>query len=79
MRASVARWGNSLAVRLPRSLAEDAHLSEGSDITLTAESGRIIVETARPRYALDDLLAQMKPEHRRGEVEWGEPAGGEVW
>jgi antitoxin MazE len=79
MRASVARWGNSLALRLPRGVAEEAHLSEGSPVTFTTENGRLIVENARPRYALADLLAQMKPEHRREEVDWGGPVGDEVW
>lgn len=79
MRASVARWGNSLALRLPKSLAEDAHLSEGASVILTSEHGRLIVENARPRYVLADLLAKMKPEHRREEVDWGAPLGEEVW
>ena len=79
MPASVARWGNSLALRLPRGIAEQAHLSEGSPVTLAVENGRIIIESARPRYVLADLLAQMTPEHRHGEVDWGAPVGGEVW
>ena len=79
MRASVAKWGNSLALRLPRGIAEDAHLSEGSTVTITSQCGRLIVESTRPKYALADLLAQVKPEHKRKEVDWGEPVGGEVW
>ena len=79
MRASIARWGNSLAVRLPRSIAEESHLSEGTEVTITAEKGRVVIETAKPRYELADLLAQMKPEHRHEEVDWGGPVGGEVW
>lgn len=79
MTASVGRWGNSLALRIPKDVAESAHLTEGSPVTFTSENGRIIVESARPRYSLEDLLAQMKPEHRREEFDWGEPQGGETW
>lgn len=79
MRTSVARWGNSLAVRLPKGIAENVHLSEGSDVTFTTEGGKLIIESARPKYALEDLLAQMKPEHRRDEFDWGAPIGDEVW
>ena len=79
MATSIARWGNSLAVRLPRGVAESHHLSEGSLVTFASENGRLIIENARPRYQLADLLAQMKPEHSRGEVDWGTPKGEEVW
>lgn len=79
MPATVARWGNSLALRLPRAVAEEAHLAEGTAVAITVEDGRLVVSPTRPRYVLSDLLAQMKPEHRHAEVDWGVPVGGEAW
>jgi antitoxin MazE len=79
MSAAVARWGNSLAIRLPRGIAEDAHLSEGTPVMFTTEDGRLIVESTRPRYELADLLAKMQPDHPRSEFDWGTPLGQEVW
>lgn len=79
MPSVVARWGNSLAVRLPREIAETANLTDGVRVNISVKGERVILESVRPRYELSDLLAQMKPEHRRAEFDWGTPSGGEVW
>jgi antitoxin MazE len=79
MNAVVAKWGNSLAVRLPRHLAADARLSEGTRIDMHIEGGALVVRPARPRYTLKELLEGYKPEHRHEEVDWGPPVGKEVW
>ena len=79
MQTAVSKWGNSLALRLPRKLAADARLSEGTRVELRVADGALIVTPARPRYTLAELLAGMKPEHAHGEVEWGPPRGEEAW
>lgn len=78
MKGAVARWGNSLALRLPKGLTESADLNEGDDVDLRVEDGRIIVTKARPRYTLEALMADYRPEHRHGETDWGAPVGKEV-
>ncbi len=57
MRTEVARWGNSLAVRLPRQVLEQAHITEGTAVDLDVEDGRVVISPATPRYDLADLLA----------------------
>lgn len=57
MRASLARWGNSLAVRVPRELAESLGLREGAALDLTIEDNAIIVR--RKRYDIRELVAAM--------------------
>lgn len=57
MRTGIARWGNSLAVRLPRALADQAGIAEGTAVEIDVEDGHLVIRPARPRYALDDLLA----------------------
>jgi len=79
MQGSVSRWGNSIAVRIPKAIAEGARLRVGDRVTLEVKGESIIMTPARKRYALEDLLAQMKPEHRHEEPDWGEPQGEEVW
>jgi len=55
MRASLARWGNSLAVRLPREMAKSIGLREGAALELTIEDGAIVIR--RRRYDIRELVA----------------------
>ena len=79
MRTEIAKWGNSLAVRLPKSIAADMGLSEGVPVELSIDAGKLVVAPARPKYRLADLLAQITPENRHDEVDWGAPKGTEEW
>jgi antitoxin MazE len=68
MRTKVARWGNSLGVRLPKLIAEDLGLTPGSELELRQDGTRLTLEAAAkqaiPRYRLEDLLAQIKPDQK---------------
>ncbi len=79
MIATVARWGNSLALRIPRELASSICVVEGTHVELRASRGTLVVAPTRPKYKLADLLAEFRPEHREQEHDWGKPAGREVW
>ncbi len=79
MRSSVARWGNSLAVRLPKGIADSAEIGEGTEIELECKDGEIVLRRAKPKYAIKDLMARFKPEHRHEETDWGPPVGQEIW
>jgi len=73
MRTEIAKWGNSLALRLPRSLAADAGLAKGTVVDLRIEGDKLIIAPARPRYRLADLLSKITPDNRHDEVDWGAP------
>ncbi len=73
----VSRWGSSLAVRIPKALAEQWGVEEGSAIELFAEGDDIVLR--KRSYDLADLVADMGPENTHPEVDWGEPQGDEVW
>jgi antitoxin MazE len=62
MQTKIARWGNSLALRLPKALGEEAGFTEGQEVELRAEDGRIVVmPAAQPHvYKLDDLVGEMR-------------------
>ncbi|MFN2399008.1 MAG: AbrB/MazE/SpoVT family DNA-binding domain-containing protein [Gemmatimonadaceae bacterium] len=79
MRVAVRKWGNSLALRIPKSLAEDSRLGSGSEVELTVEDGRLVVTTVPPAVRLDELLAAVTDENRHSEVPTGQPVGREAW
>jgi antitoxin MazE len=79
MRTNIAKWGNSLAVRLPRQAAEAANLQEGAEVDISVEGGRLTIAARRPHYQLSELLAGYKPKHRHGEQDWGMRKGKEEW
>ncbi len=64
MRTQVGKWGNSLAIRLPRDVAIAAGIREGAPIELEVKNGVIHLSAARPRYTLAELLAGMTPENQ---------------
>ena len=56
MQVRLARWGNSLGLRIPKELAAQAGLRAGIRVELAAEGDRIVIKPARPRYVLAELL-----------------------
>jgi antitoxin MazE len=80
MIATVQKWGNSLAVRIPKTVAQDIHLRTGSSVDLTVRDGTLIVEPkARKTYRLAQLLKQVSKRNLHAEVETGGPIGNEAW
>jgi antitoxin MazE len=74
------KWGNSLAFRLPKSLAAQAGIEEGTPISLRVEGERIIISRAALAEPIDadELIARITPENRHEAVEFGAPVGNEV-
>jgi antitoxin MazE len=80
IRASVGKWGNSAAVRLPATIMTQANFSAQQPINILLSKGRIILEPVNsPEFDLDEMLSQIKPEHLHGEINFGGPAGKEVF
>ena len=75
----LSKWGNSLALRLPKSVAREARVDEGDTVDVSVDNGAIVIRPSRPRYALDELVRRITPKNRHGETDWGGPAGDEVW
>lgn len=80
MRSQVQKWGNSLALRIPKSFACDSGLSQGSEVELSVEDGRLVVTPVSSRVTrLDALLDRIEVDHRHPEIETGGPMGNEFW
>lgn len=77
MNAEIRKWGNSLAVRVPRDVARTLGLQEGTAVTLDLVDGALILRPRGP--TLDQLLEGVTPDTVGGELDWGDPAGQETW
>ena len=76
----IARWGNSLGLRLPKSVALEARLDEGDTVNVSVKDGAIVVTPARPTYSIDVLVARITKRNRHDKTDWGAtPVGRELW
>jgi antitoxin MazE len=80
MTAAIAKWGNSLAVRIPQAIAEQVQIQAGSEISIDIIDGKIVLTPhRRKKYTLDELLDSMTSEHLHAEIPTGVTVGNEVW
>jgi len=79
MRSQVQKWGNSLALRIPKSFAIEAGLREDGIVDLALVEGKLIVTPQTEPLSLEALLAGIHPDNLHGEQEFGGPVGNEVW
>ena len=80
MEARIRKWGNSLALRIPRSLAQQINLEPDSPVTLTVNGSDLTISPVRrPSVSLDGLLAAVTESNLHGEVDSGPAVGKEAW
>jgi antitoxin MazE len=78
----IQKWGNSQGLRLARQVLEDARLSVGDEVDVTARDGMIVIAPARRirgKQNLQALVSRIPKNYKPGEVDWGKPVGKEVW
>lgn len=79
MRTRLQKWGNSLAIRIPRALAQKVGPEQNGVVELSVERGRLVVVPAvAPSYNLDELLAGIRPSNLHEETDWGLAVGKEI-
>ncbi len=80
MNTMIQKWGNSLALRIPRSVTRDTHLQQGSVVAIALVAGKIVVKPRRQRrYALAQLLRGVTIRNRHAALDWRGRLGQEVW
>ncbi|HAJ37943.1 MAG TPA: AbrB/MazE/SpoVT family DNA-binding domain-containing protein [Chloroflexi bacterium] len=80
MLTKVQKWGNSLALRIPKAFAVDAQLENDSLVEISIDKGRIIVTpVSAPSWTLDELLAGITKDNLHTEVDTGSAVGNEIW
>jgi antitoxin MazE len=80
MQVRVQKWGNSLAVRIPKPLAEDAAVREGTVLNLAVSDGCVVATPVQTKkMSLKQLLAKVNKRNLHAEIDFGSPAGREIW
>ena len=80
MYVKVSHWGNSLGVRIPKALAEQAGFKDGDAIEIAATSeGLTLCKPAQQKFCLEELVSRITDENRHDAIDWGPPQGREAW
>lgn len=80
MRSHVKKWGNSLALRIPKLLADEVGLKENAPVDLSLHNGVLVASpVAKKEFTLEGLLELVTEENVHGEVETGAAVGKEAW
>lgn len=80
MRTRIEKWGNNLALRIPKAFASDARLEQNSLVDVSLVGGKlIVVPVTEPTFTLEQLLARVTEENLHREVDTGPATGNEVW
>ena len=80
MQTKVQKWGNSLALRIPKSFADEVGLHGGTAVDLSLVGGKLVISIAEERrYTLNQLLANVTEDNLHSEQDSGPALGDEVW
>ncbi len=80
METTIQKWGNSLGVRLPKSISDKKSLIQGSRVVVSeTETGVLIEAVVKPHTTLDALLAGITKDTLHEGLDWGPPVGKEIW
>jgi antitoxin MazE len=79
MKTRVQKWGNSLALRIPKSVAAEAGLREDSPVTLSVVEGKLVIRPTPEPLTLEELLRGVTKQNLHGEWDTGPAAGREAW
>lgn len=80
MHVRVQKWGNSLAVRIPKPLAEDAEVREGTVLNLAVSKGKVVATPIkRKKLSLRELLTKVTRKNLHSEVDISPSVGREIW
>ena len=82
MKTKVQKWGNSLALRIPKSFAAETQLEPDTEVDLNLVEGKLVVTPVtrrRRKYSLEQLVEGITEENSHAEIDTGEPVGNEFW
>ena len=79
MQTRIQKWGNSLAIRIPKPFALEFGLEQNSLVVVSVSEGKLVLEPVKPSYSLAELLAQVTKDNLHQEIETGPAAGNEAW
>ena len=78
MKTKLKKWGNSLALRIPKSFADEVGLQKEASVDVSVDDGKIVI-TPTAKLSLDELLERITEDNLHGEFETGPAVGNETW
>ena len=80
MITAVQKWGNSLALRIPKAYAEETRIHDGSSVDLTLHEGNLIITPVRKKsFTLEELLNGITSDNQHDSIDSGSATGQEIW
>ena len=80
MQTKVQKWGNSLALRIPKAFASDAQLENNSLVDISLTEGQIVIKPLKKSvWTIDELLSAIDESNIHREVDTGKAKGNEIW
>lgn len=79
MRTIIQKWGNSLAIRIPKSFASETKIENGTEVDLLIKHNQLVISPiVREKYSLDAFLSEITDSNIHQEIDFGEPVGEEL-
>lgn len=78
MIAKTVKWGNSLALRIPKPIARECGIEENTPVDISYRENEIVITPVKKAYRLVDLLAKVNSKNLHHEVEMSAPVGKEL-
>jgi antitoxin MazE len=79
MRTRIQKWGNSLALRIPKVFASEVGLKKDTEVEIFLEKGRLIITPIEEKINLERLLTKVTEENKHKEIDTGSKVGKEIW
>ena len=78
MTVSIKKWGNSLALRIPKDIAQTLHIENNSTLELSIKDGALVIEPQKSTL-LESLVSRIDVNKLHVEVDTGKVVGNEEW
>lgn len=81
MYTSLAKWGNSYGIRIPKKILEHANITSYDELEIVVEEEQLIIKKAvrKNHITLKERVAEYDAEYKPEEINWGKPVGKEIW
>jgi antitoxin MazE len=79
MQVQIQKWGNSLAIRIPKSFAKEIEVDLGTTVDLSTVEGNLVAKPVKEGYSLEEMLDQVNEQNLHSEVDTGDAVGKEIW
>ena len=79
MTTTVQKWGNSQGIRIPKVLLDELNWSDNEQLILNTDKDKLVIERARPHKNIKELFADFDDDYKTIDINWGKPAGKEIW